>query len=85
MSNAKHQAAWRARQRNQGSRPVSVWLDQTLFSRVTQVSQNAHAPRELVITHALAQALLSQRRVPDAYWSDLRQTLEAQERERQKA
>jgi len=64
---------------------VTGWLDETILARLTQVSQHAHAPRELVITHALTQALLSQRRVPDAYWWNLRQTLEAQGRERQKA
>jgi hypothetical protein len=79
-SNAKHQAAWRKRRRTQGSRPVTVWLDQALFARVAQVSQGAHATRELVITRALTHAMLSQQRVPDAYWWNLRQTLEAQER-----
>ncbi len=77
MSNAKHQAAWRARRRAQGSRPVTLWLNQFTLARLSQVCQNAHAPKSFVLRRALDFAFA---RARDPYWHTVRQEWEAQKR-----
>ncbi len=68
MSNAKHQAAWRARQRERGSRPVREWLPQFNFTRLAQVCQTHNLTRGLVINHILAWGF---DKMPRPYWSNL--------------
>jgi hypothetical protein len=81
MKNSEHQAVYRARQRAKGQHETTLWLTESNYARLTQICQSHALPRELVVNHALAWALLSQNRLPDSYWDNLRQSLESQKRE----
>jgi hypothetical protein len=81
MRNSEHQAAYRARQRAKGRHTVTVWLMESNYAGLAQICQRHGLPRELVVNHALTYALLSSRRMPDSYWYNLRQSLEAHKRE----
>ncbi len=80
MSNAKHQAAWRARQRAHGSRPVTLWLPSTILARLPQVCQYTKAPHAYTLRCAIDFALLSSRRARDDYWQMARQAWENRQR-----
>ena len=81
MSNAKHQATWRARQRERGSRPVTLWLNQSALSRLSQVCQYTKAPRAFTLRSAIDFAFGKAR---DAYWQTVRQEWENQRQGRRK-
>lgn len=77
MSNAKHQSAWRARQRDRGRRPVTLWLDPFPLSRLSQVCQYTKAPRTFTLRRAIDFAFGTPR---DAYWQRVRQEWENRKR-----
>jgi len=77
MSNAKHQAAWRARQREQGCRPVTLWLPPFTLSRLSQVCQYTKAPGAFTLRRAIEFAFGKAR---DHYWYMVRQEWEGRKR-----
>ena len=83
MSNAKHQAAWRSRLREQGWHPVTLWLPPLTLSRLSQVCEYTKASRAFTLRHAIDFALLSSRRARDDYWQMVRQSWENRERKDQ--
>ena len=77
MSNAKHQTKWRERQRAQGSRPVTLWLNQFTLGRLSQVCQRTKAPAALTLRYAIDFAFGKAR---DDYWYTVRQAWESVKR-----
>ena len=70
MSGRERQARWRAQRRERGSRPLTIWLNQSTLHRLEQLSQQTKAPSAYTLQRAIDFAFGNAR---DAYWYTVRQ------------